>query len=52
MNSRIPGPDPEPGPAPRSGLATFGKVLLWLVAIGAVLIVLVFGTCLLMFARH
>ena len=53
MNSPSPMPGPDPEPEPRGhGLRTFGKVLLWLFAIAVVLIVLVFGTCLLMFARH
>lgn len=44
---RLPESDPD-----SSGLRTFGKVLLWLLAIGAGLVVLVFGTCLLMMANH
>jgi hypothetical protein len=47
----IPGPEADPPPQGH-WLKTLGKVLLWLCAIAVVLIVLVFGTCLLMLATH
>jgi hypothetical protein len=50
-----PEPDPPelylPDPPKKSGLQTVAKLLLLLLALGAGLVVLVFGTCLLMFSR-
>jgi hypothetical protein len=47
-----PQPDiPDPPEKKSSGLATVAKLLLLLLALGVGLVVLVFGTCLLMFSR-